>query len=103
MDCGKLDPTGRRFNLHHSVTDRNGTPQLLRGGRGNASNGMILPVVTDKAFDTGLISFDKDLRLVCGTSLRDHYTNENMDQNFKNLEGKPLELPAGVGVRSRGT
>jgi putative restriction endonuclease len=56
-------------------------------------NGISLNSLHDKAFDLGLITFDKDLRLVCASSLRDHYTNEMVSRNFEGLEGKPLALP----------
>ena len=57
-------------------------------------NGIALNTLHDKAFDLGLITFDEDLRVVCAPSLRDHYTNETLSLNFKNIEGKPLALPA---------
>ncbi len=55
---------------------------------------MALNTLHDKAFDLGLITFDEDLRLVCAPSLRYHYTNETVSLNFKNIEGRPLTLPA---------
>ncbi len=58
------------------------------------SNGIALNTFHDKAFYLGLITFDEDLRLVCAPSLRDHYTNETVSLNFKNIEGRPLALPA---------
>ena len=62
--------------------------------RYDKQNGIALNTLHDKAFDLGLITFDEDLRLVCAPSLRDHYTNEAVSLNFKNIEGRPLALPA---------
>lgn len=57
-------------------------------------NGIALNALNDKAFDRGLITFDTDLRLVCASSLRDHFAQATVSQNFKTYEGKPLAIPA---------
>lgn len=57
-------------------------------------NGIALNALHDKAFDRGLITFDTDLRLVLAPSLRDHFANATVAQNFKAYEGKPLAIPA---------
>jgi putative restriction endonuclease len=56
-------------------------------------NGIALNTLHDKAFDRGLITFDRELRLVCAPSLQDHYASESVATNFKNYEGKPLRVP----------
>lgn len=57
-------------------------------------NGIALNALHDKAFDRGLITFDTELRLVCGPSLREHFAEEAVNRNFKAYEGKPLSFPA---------
>lgn len=59
-------------------------------------NGIALNTLHDKAFDRGLITFDADLRLVCGPSLRDHFSITILKQSFQALEGQTLILPAGA-------
>ena len=48
----------------------------------------------DRAFDRGLITFNTELCLVCAPSLRDHFAETTVSQNFKTYEGKPLTIPA---------
>lgn len=57
-------------------------------------NGIALNALHDKAFDRGLITFDAELRLVCAPSLRDHFADATVSQQFKAYEGKPLAVPA---------
>ncbi len=56
-------------------------------------NGIALNALHDKAFDQGLITFDPELRLVCGSALREHFGSEAVDAGFKAYEGKKLTLP----------
>ena len=63
-------------------------------GRGDRHNDIALNTLHYITFDLGLITFDEDLRLVCAPSLCDHYTNETVSLNFKNIDGRPLALPA---------
>ena len=49
--------------------------------------------VTRKTRKAGLITFDTELRLVCAPSLRDHFAEATVCQNFKIYEGKPLIFP----------
>jgi putative restriction endonuclease len=56
-------------------------------------NGIALNALHDRAFDLGLITFDPNLRLVCTPSLRYHYTQAAVAQNFKAYEGQPLTIP----------
>ena len=57
-------------------------------------NGITPNALRDKAFDRGLITFDTELRLVCAPSLRDHFAEATVGQNFKTYGGKPLAIPA---------
>ncbi len=57
-------------------------------------NGIALNALHDRAFDRGLITFDTDLRLVCASSLREHFTHDSVAQHFQAHEGKPLTVPA---------
>lgn len=57
-------------------------------------NGIALNALHDKAFDRGLITFDTELRLVCASSLRDHFADATVAQHFQAFEGKPLTFPA---------
>lgn len=60
----------------------------------DTQNGIALNALHDKAFDRGLITFDTELRLVCASSLRDHFAEATVGQSFKAYEGKPLAVPA---------
>jgi putative restriction endonuclease len=57
-------------------------------------NGIALNALHDRAFDRGLITFDTDLRLVCASSLRDHFAHAAVVQHFKPYVGQPLAVPA---------
>ena len=59
-------------------------------------NGIALNALHDKAFDRGLITIVTDLRLVCAPSLRDHFANATIAQNFqvRRTADKPLTIPA---------
>ncbi len=57
-------------------------------------NGIALNALHDKAFDQGLITFDTDLRLVLAPSLRDHFANATVAQNFMAYEGTAMNIPA---------
>ncbi|HMN04113.1 MAG TPA: HNH endonuclease [Flavobacteriales bacterium] len=56
-------------------------------------NGIALNALHDRAFDLGLITFDRDLRMVCTPTLRDHYTNATVAQQFEKHEGSALVIP----------
>lgn len=56
-------------------------------------NGISLNALHDRAFDLGLITFDEDLRMVCTPTLRDHYTNVTVAQQFEKHEGSALVIP----------
>ncbi len=61
--------------------------------RVNPRNGLCLSRLHDGAFDQGLIAFDGDYRLILSKRLKDHFTNQNIRDNFSGYEGKPLKMP----------
>lgn len=56
------------------------------------TNGLALSTLHDAAFDQGLITFDADLRLVIGKSLREVYGNRLASEAFGKYEGSTLNL-----------
>lgn len=56
------------------------------------TNGLALSALHDAAFDQGLITFDAELRLIVGKTLRDHYSKDIVIDAFRRYEGKPLNL-----------
>jgi putative restriction endonuclease len=56
-------------------------------------NGICLNALHDAAFDTGLVTFDKELRLVLSSRLKSEMPNLVFGQMFKTYEGKRLALP----------
>lgn len=56
------------------------------------TNGLALSTLHDAAFDQGLITFDAELRLVVGKTLRDHYSTSIVNDAFHRYEGSPLNL-----------
>ncbi len=61
--------------------------------RVNPRNGLCLSRLHDGAFDQGLIAFDNDYRMILSKCLKDHFTNQNIRDNFAGYEGKPLKMP----------
>lgn len=61
--------------------------------RMNPCNGLCLSATYDAAFDSHLISFDEDLRMVLSPRLRDYYTSDAVKKHFHAYEGKKLSLP----------
>jgi putative restriction endonuclease len=61
--------------------------------RVNPANGLCLSRLHDGAFDKGLVTFDKERRLVLGKRLRDQLSNDVLRQSFQRFEGKPIRLP----------
>ena len=59
----------------------------------NPSNGLCLSGTYDLAFDQFLISFDEDLRLVLGPSLKSAKPDEELNRAFLQKEGNALTLP----------
>jgi predicted restriction endonuclease len=59
----------------------------------NPRNGLCLAQTQDAAFDKGLITFDKDYKLVLGPYLREFLPNESLERNFLAYEGKQIQMP----------
>ncbi|MBK9420959.1 MAG: HNH endonuclease [Flavobacteriales bacterium] len=70
------------------------TGKLGTGHRLDVRNGIALNALHDRAFDQGYITFDTDLRMVCGRHLRKRFREEEIARNFKAFEGKALRVPA---------
>lgn len=66
----------------------------LGAHRLDVRNGIALNALHDRAFDQGYITFDTDLRMVCGRHLRKRFVEEEIARNFKAFEGKALRVPA---------
>ncbi len=58
--------------------------------RVNPRNGLCLSALHDAAFDEGLITFDKDLRLVLSERLKGYFPQPALEQSFVPFEGKPI-------------
>lgn len=56
-------------------------------------NGLCLSALHDAAFDSGLITLDKDLNVVLSRRLKSFFPQPTLEQNFVPFEGKPIELP----------
>ncbi|MEO1819713.1 HNH endonuclease [Pseudomonas sp.] len=63
------------------------------GNRLNPSNGLCLSLMFDKAFDTGLITFSEDYRLVLSSNLRAQENNPYMAATFFAHKDTQLRLP----------
>ena len=59
----------------------------------NPRNGLCLSSIHDAAFDSGLITLDKNLRLVLSHRLQSYLPQPILEQNFVSFEGKPIRLP----------
>jgi predicted restriction endonuclease len=59
----------------------------------NPCNGLCLSRLHDAAFDEGLITFDKDYRLVLSQRIKDYFPNESLQRNFSSYEGRSLRMP----------
>jgi putative restriction endonuclease len=68
----------------------------FEASRLDPQNGLCLSQLHDAAFDSGLITFDEDLRLVIGRDLRHHFTNETLFQSFQKFEGCTINIPTGA-------
>ncbi|MDE5832204.1 MAG: HNH endonuclease [Desulfovibrio sp.] len=56
-------------------------------------NGLCLSSLYDKAFDSGLISFDEDLRLIYSSKITEKYESKYFKKFFKPYEKAKLTLP----------
>lgn len=59
----------------------------------NPRNGICLNSIHDKAFDQGLITIDKDYRVVNSSKLKEFYDQEFIANVFKRYEGHQIALP----------
>jgi putative restriction endonuclease len=57
-------------------------------------NGLCLSSLHDAAFDSGLITLDRDLALVLSKQLRRFFPQPVLEQNFVPFEGRSIRLPA---------
>ena len=60
----------------------------------NPANGLCLAKTHDAAFDAGLISFDRENRLLVSRYIEDYLPSDAIERDFIALKGKPLKLPA---------
>ncbi|MEX2607934.1 MAG: HNH endonuclease [Kiritimatiellia bacterium] len=56
-------------------------------------NGLCLSATYDRAFDSYLITFDEDYRLIVSKEIRDHYRNEHARELFEKKAGQVIHLP----------
>lgn len=59
----------------------------------NPSNGLCLSSFFDRAFDAGLITFDKDYRLKISPALKHQESNQHIAETFLAREGVQMKLP----------
>lgn len=69
------------------------TGKLGVSHRLDVRNGIALNALHDRAFDEGYITFDTDLRMVCGKLLRKQFHDAEVARSFKAFEGKALRVP----------
>jgi putative restriction endonuclease len=67
----------------------------------NACNGLCLSSIHDAAFDGGLITLDRDLKVVLSKRLRDFFPQPGLECNFAQFEGRPIKLPELVAEPDR--
>jgi predicted restriction endonuclease len=61
--------------------------------RVNPGNGLCLAAHFDRAFDSGLIAFKEDLRLVLSSELRSYLPDAAIEREFVSLESAQLRMP----------
>jgi predicted restriction endonuclease len=61
--------------------------------RADPTNGLCLNALHDKAFDSHLITFDEDYKMVVSGLLKKGHVSEFQSANFTNIEGTKLSLP----------
>jgi len=57
-------------------------------------NGLCLSATYDAAFDRCLISLDDEYRMIISSDIKEHYTNESVNEYFVRKEGTQITLPA---------
>jgi len=63
------------------------------GKRADPRNGLCLNALHDRAFDRGLLSFDKDFRAIIARDLDEIQNLGDLAQQLKGIEGKLLSMP----------
>jgi predicted restriction endonuclease len=63
-------------------------------------NGLCLSALHDAAFDAGLITLDKSLRVVLSPKLTGFLPSRSLNQNFVRFKGQPIRLPDKVAEPS---
>jgi predicted restriction endonuclease len=66
----------------------------------NPCNGLCLSSIHDAAFDAGLITLDKEFRVVLSKRIKSYFPQEALEQNFVPFAGKPIQLPQKVAEPS---
>ncbi|MBR6150215.1 MAG: HNH endonuclease [Lachnospiraceae bacterium] len=61
--------------------------------RTNPMNGLCLNALHDKAFDRGLITIDKNYRIILSKRLKDVYMDENTRNWFNSYENQKITMP----------
>lgn len=75
------------LNINEFLVASHIKPWIIdESNRFNPHNGICLNSIHDKAFDLGLITIDKNFRVVTSSKLKEHYTNEFVDDVFKKYE-----------------
>lgn len=64
-----------------------------KNNRLNPHNGICLNSIHDRAFDRGLITIDKDYKIVVSRKLKDHFSNKFIDDVFKKYERHKILIP----------
>lgn len=64
-----------------------------KNNRLNPHNGICLNSIHDKAFDRGLITIDRDYKIIISSRLKEFYTNKFIDNVFKKYEGYKILIP----------
>jgi putative restriction endonuclease len=91
------------YNQQCCVTGLN-IPDVLRAShivgwaedkenRLNPANGLCLSATYDATFDRHLISFDEDYRMIFSPSLKEYFTNQAFQTQFRSHEGQAIMLP----------
>ena len=86
--CITGNPIPQLLNASHIVSWASNPKDRL-----NPRNGLCLARTQDAAFDRHLITLDADLRLVVSKTIRDHFSNATVRENFGRYEGKKILLP----------
>lgn len=64
-------------------------------------NGLCLSSIHDAAFDSGLITIDRELNVVLSKRMREYFPQPALEQSFVPYEGKPIRLPDKVAEPDR--